>query len=261
MLKFCVAECCFVKSRRWYRVGGSGALEPEVARRALVVAHGRRALLSGKAKAAFPEDLQQAVICEKCRERIGESVAMGEEKVVSLRSNIKGAGYGLFAMVDLEPGEWITNYGGELMSKMRVAEAVARRIQTSHFMMVTRSHTINGLRNYRETVPGVCWKGLAQFINRWCLSRQQECNVLWKKNAAALRCEARASKAIPAGTELIAHYGVYQVAPAHSEKRPHVKLKRQVPTSLDPRYRQHLMATPRTCRRVSCVSLRCVPPR
>ncbi len=119
-----------------------------------------------------PENLQGALICENCRERIGESIAMGES-VVSLRSNIPRGGYGLFTLVDRLPGECVTNYGGEIMHKMAVADAVARRLPVSHVMKLTQLHSISGLRNYRVTVPGVCWKGLAQFINRWSVASSE----------------------------------------------------------------------------------------
>ncbi len=251
--RFCIAECCFVRSRSWARIG---AVEVEVARRALLVADGR-ANLTGSAKLMYdkmrhPNNLNQAVICEDCRERLGESIALGED-VVSLRSNIKRGGYGLFVVVDKLAGEWLTNYGGEIMNKMEVAGAIARGLEVSHFVMVTRAHTINGQRNYRETVPGVRWKGLAQFINRWSNSRE-ECNVRWKKDAPTLCCKALAAKPLAAGTELLAHYEIFDLQhqvgrnKVVKEKRLHVKLKRQVPANFDVQYRGCLMSTPRSRR-------------
>jgi len=68
---------------------------------------------------------------------------MGED-AVSLRSNLKGGGYGLFAVIDKAAGDLGC---GEMLTKLQVASVVARGLEVSHFMMVTRNHTINGLRN------------------------------------------------------------------------------------------------------------------
>jgi hypothetical protein len=246
-LKFCVAEGCYVKRIRWFKITGA-AISDEVLRRALIVIECRSLKVKSQSYFEFikQHDWKGGYMCESCRYRIEESISM-DENVVSLRSNVEKGGNGLFALIDFEKGDFITKYGGDIMTTIKVTEALKSGIAMSHFMGFGRQYAINGLRNYQNDLPGETSKGLAQFINKWSDSKD-ECNVVWVKNPLLLSVTAIASRAITAGTELIADYKIYDTN-AVGEERLHVKKKKSAPASLVPLYGKYLMSTEREHRK------------
>ncbi len=188
------------------------------------------------------------MVCLECRLSIMECLRMEEKNCLPLPSNIPGGGIGLFAAIELEQSEWITDYGGEILDKMKVAEATLRGIPTTHIMTLDRRFMINGFQNYQSAEPGVRCRGLAQDINTFTHSIT-ECYVVFDKSKP-LSCQARAARKIVAGEEMIGDYLMYDSDSIKKGPlaRPHVTLKKAKPSNFDREYRASCLAAPRSRR-------------
>ncbi len=175
------------------------------------------------------DDADKRMLCESCDANIQLSIDMGES-VVPLPSAIPQGGLGLFALKSFRAGEYITDYGGELISPDDPTKIMESELRTSHFMKLARGYAINGSLHYsgKSALKGIlCRRGLAQFMNTWRVNQADECNVKWEKDPVALRVKAVAKSSIEAGEELFADYVMCKVHPTSHNKEKKKKKKKK----------------------------------
>ncbi len=153
---------------------------------------------------------------------------MGERSIY-LSSTIDGAGRGLFAACSFGRGEIITEYGGRVLDKIPLEKAGEAGIDVGHFKNLDRVRSIDGKFAFTKTIPGECFKGLAQFANN--PNRKDQVNTAFRdyydRQTATKHVTLVAARDIMAGEELFAQYKMLEspsseYSSSHKAKKKHV---------------------------------------
>ena len=150
-------------------------------------------------------------------------MALLEKQLVVKKSSLPGAGKGLFTLKDIPKGTWIVEYKGQILTWPEVEKMADYR--NGYVFYVFRNHVIDAW-NHRKAKARYAndAMGIARIPG---LRNNSEYHV-YKR-----RCYIKATKNIPAGSEILVGYGrEYWQVIRHNIKEEAKKSKRKTSNRL-----------------------------
>ena len=138
---------------------------------------------------------------QQCSRRTCKHLAMCYQHIKNLgleikTSSIPGAGFGLFALVDIPKGAQIAEYFGELLTRDQIDERYGGDLGIAPYAVKLRARGLY--------VDSACRRSLASYING--ASRDYPANSVFV-NSTPTTINIRAARGIRAGNEIIVSYG------------------------------------------------------